>query len=77
MTTSAPPSAFSSRRSPPSGRSALSTSCGSLSPLSEADAPEAIDALLDAELITVDAFQQAADAAIAELSQGWRAASVA
>jgi hypothetical protein len=42
--------------------------------LSEADAPEAIDALVDAELITADAFQEAtdaADAAIAELSQDW------
>jgi uncharacterized membrane protein len=42
--------------------------------LTEADAVEAIDVLLDAELITVDAFQEAtdaADAAIAELSQGW------
>jgi uncharacterized membrane protein len=40
--------------------------------LSEADATEAIDILVDAELITTDAFQQAtdaADAAIAELSQ--------
>lgn len=42
--------------------------------LAEADAPEAIDVLVDAELITVDAFQEAtdaADAAIAELSQEW------
>lgn len=42
--------------------------------LAEADAPEAIDALVDAELITADAFQQAtdaADAALAELSQDW------
>lgn len=42
--------------------------------LSEADALEAIDVLVDAELITTAAFQQAtdaADAAIAELSQDW------
>jgi uncharacterized membrane protein len=42
--------------------------------LSEADAVEAIDVLRDAELITVDAFQQATDAAeaaLAEIGQDW------
>lgn len=42
--------------------------------LSEAEATEAIDVLVEAELITVDAFQEAtdaADAAMAELSQDW------
>lgn len=42
--------------------------------LAEADAPEAIAALVDAELITQATVEQAAsdaDAAIAELSQGW------
>lgn len=42
--------------------------------LTEAEAVEAIDVLLDAEVVTVAAFQQAtdaADAALAELSQEW------
>jgi hypothetical protein len=42
--------------------------------LSEAEAVEAIDVLLDAEVVTVAVFQQAtdaADAALAELSQEW------
>ncbi len=42
--------------------------------LTEADAVDAVDVLLDAELITADVFQQAtdaADAALAEIDQGW------
>ena len=42
--------------------------------LEEADAPQAIEVLVDAELITTDAFQEAtdaADSAAAELAAGW------